>query len=267
MDTVNLAGKVYMVTGANNGLGKEVTKYLASKGCRVYMVCRSKERAEAARNDILSATNCAPANLRILNADCSLEADVRRAWAEFAAQEQTLDALVCNAGTLTHEKTFTPEGVEVTFAAHLLFGTYLLGSLALPTLERTPDSRVVVVSSGGMYNSAFPAWREATSTGIKAYDGQFAYAYGAWLLFLVLVVVDVFFFLGRCKVSPPCCCCRCWRGTCAVAAKRGQVLLCEQWAKLFPRVKFVSCHPGWTRTEGVEQVRVAVVGGWGLKNA
>jgi len=189
LDTVNLAGKVYMVTGANNGLGKEVTKYLASKGCRVYMVCRSKERAEAARNDILSATNCAPANLRILNADCSLEADVRRAWAEFAAQEQTLDALVCNAGTLTHEKTFTPEGVEVTFAAHLLFGTYLLGSLALPTLERTPDSRVVVVSSGGMYNSAFPAWREATSTGIKAYDGQFAYAYGAWLLLFLFLLL------------------------------------------------------------------------------
>lgn len=32
-----------------------------------------KERAEAARNDILAVTNCAPANLRILNADCSLE--------------------------------------------------------------------------------------------------------------------------------------------------------------------------------------------------
>ena len=53
--------------------------------------------------------------------------------------------------------TLSP-GVETTFACHLLFGTYLLTKLALPTLKKTPDSRVVVVSSGGMYNTAFPDW-------------------------------------------------------------------------------------------------------------
>ena len=31
-------------------------------------------------------------------------------------------------------------------------------------------------------------------------------------------------------------------------AKRGQVLLCERWAEEHPKVKFVSCHPGWTAT-------------------
>jgi hypothetical protein len=35
---------------------------------------------------------------------------------------------------------------QVTFAAHLLFGTYLLGSLAMETLEATEDSRLIVVS-------------------------------------------------------------------------------------------------------------------------
>jgi len=124
-----------------------------------------------------------------------------------------LDALVCNAGALLNEKTISSEGVEVTFATHLLFGTYLLGSLALPTLSTTQDSRLVIVSSGGMYNSKFPAWEDATSTGIAKYDGQFAYVY----------------------------------------AKRGQILLTEQWAKQYSgMVKVVSCHPGWTLTEGVE---------------
>ena len=46
-----------------------------------------------------------------------------------------LDGLVCNAGALMNEKTLTSEGVEVTFAAHLLFGTYLLGSLAMDVSE------------------------------------------------------------------------------------------------------------------------------------
>ena len=219
LETIDLTGRIFMVTGANNGIGKEVTRYLASKGGKVYMICRSMERAEAAKSDIISKTpGCLPSNLKILQADCSLEADIRRMWQEFMAEsdQQTprLDALVCNAGTLMHEKTFTSEGVEVTFAAHLLFGTYLLGSLAMPTLEATPESRMVVVSSGGMYNTRFPTWREAASVGVKKYDGQFAYAY----------------------------------------AKRGQVLLCERWASQHPKVKVVSCHPGWTRTEGVEAV-------------
>lgn len=64
-----------------------------------------------------------------------------------------------------------------------------------------------------MYNTAFPKWEDATSTGTAKYDGQFAYAY----------------------------------------AKRGQVLLCEQWAELHPKVKVVSCHPGWTSTPAVDE--------------
>ena len=31
-----------------------------------------------------------------------------------------------------------------------------------------------------------------------------------------------------------------------------QVLLCERWAEEHPKVKFVSCHPGWTATPAVD---------------
>jgi NAD(P)-dependent dehydrogenase (short-subunit alcohol dehydrogenase family) len=53
---------------------------------------------------------------------------------------------VCNAGVLLNDLENTSEGVETTFACHLLFGTYLLGSLAKPSLEATKESRLVVVS-------------------------------------------------------------------------------------------------------------------------
>jgi hypothetical protein len=45
----------------------------------------------------------------------------------------------------------------------------------MPFLEKTPNSRVIVVSSGGMYNTKFPSFEDATSTGLKPYDGQMAY--------------------------------------------------------------------------------------------
>ena len=84
-----------------------------------------------------------------------------------------LDALVCNAGVLQNTRTLTTEGIETTFACHLLFGTYLLSMLARPILEATPGSRVVVVSSGGMYNTKFPRWSEAVGAG--EYNGNMAY--------------------------------------------------------------------------------------------
>jgi dehydrogenase/reductase SDR family member 12 len=231
--SLNLTGRVFMVTGANAGIGREITTYLAKKMATVYMVCRSEGKAKAAKEEVVAQTS--NPNVHVLVCDCSVGADVRKMWSDFMTHRYQvisqgeelrealatadtfvspvrLDALVCNAGALSNEKTLTSEGVETTFAAHLLFGTYLLGELAMPTLAKTPGSRFIAVSSGGMYNTKFPEWEDATATGNAAYDGQFAYAY----------------------------------------AKRGQVLLCERWSKLHPTVKVVSCHPGWTDTGGVD---------------
>jgi len=203
-----------MVSGANSGIGKEVTRFLAQKGGTVYMVCRSRAKAQEVRDQI--ATETGNSKVHLLVGDMSLEADVRRCWQEFiqhSGAHPRLDALVCNAGALSHERTLTSEGVEVTFACHFLFGTYLLGSLALPVLQATTGSRLVAVSSGGMYNVPFPSWEVASAADARAkYDGQFAYCY----------------------------------------AKRGQVLLCEEWAAKHADVKFLSCHPGWTATPGVD---------------
>jgi len=216
-ESLDLSERVFMVTGANSGVGKEVTRFLAKKGGTVYMLCRSAARAEAALKEIVDETG--NSKVHVLLADLGLESDVRRLWAEFIVHRQSLDspvrldALVCNAGVLLNERTVTKDDIEVTFATHLLMGTYLLGCLAMPLLECTPDARLVAVSSGGMYNTAFPDWATATATGEAAYSGNLAYAY----------------------------------------AKRGQVLLMERWAVEHPQVKCMSCHPGWTDTPAVDE--------------
>ena len=65
--------------------------------------------------------------------------------------------------------------METTFAAHLLFGTYLMTELAMPLLRKAEAPRVVVVSSGGMYNTAFPHWLTATSQTMDSeYNGNLA---------------------------------------------------------------------------------------------
>ena len=158
LDVVDLSGRVMLVTGANSGIGFEIAQFAASRGARTYMLCRSAERAEAARAKIISAAatrNCS-ADVHVLLGDTGLRTDMERCVAEFCSRESCLDALVCNAGVLLNERTETAEGHEVTFATHLLCGSYLLPRLALPLLRKAADPRVVFVSSGGMYNTRWP---------------------------------------------------------------------------------------------------------------
>lgn len=101
-----------MITGANSGVGFEVAQFLVSRGATVFMVCRSAGRAEEAAKRILESTGAQEERVVVLLCDCSLEADVRRTWQEFASRSDRLDGLVCNAGALLNEKTLTTEGVE-----------------------------------------------------------------------------------------------------------------------------------------------------------
>ena len=73
-----------------------------------------------------------------------------------------MDCLVCNAGALLNKRTETSEGIEVTFASHLLGGSYLLSQLLVPQLKASSDPRVVFVTSGGMLTTGFPSWEVAT---------------------------------------------------------------------------------------------------------
>ena len=196
-------------------MGKELATYAAAKGANLYMICRSKDRAEQARKDILEATSASESNVKILLANVGELKDVREAVKNLQSQEDKVDCVVCNAGALLSKRTETSEGNEVTFAAHLLGGSYLLSQLLVPQLKKSSDPRVVFVTSGGMLTTKFPDWPTATCTMEDAdnkYFGELAYGY----------------------------------------AKRGQVMLAERLTKEIPDIKWVTAHPGWTATPGVD---------------
>lgn len=140
----DLAGKVFLVTGATDGIGKAAAGEFARRGATLTIVGRNKQKAE----QVLAELKAASGNQKVdlLLCDLSRMADVKRAAEEFEAKHVRLDALVNNAGATFKKPTMGPDGYELTFALNHLAYFQLTTSL-LDLLRKTPGARVVSTSS------------------------------------------------------------------------------------------------------------------------
>ena len=145
---VDLTGKVCMITGANGGLGFAASQQLAQRGATIYMIARSQDKGEAAREEIIKTTG--NRNIFLELADLSNLADVRELVERFQQKANRLDVLINNAGVLLSERQLSDDGIELTFATNVL-GSFLLSQLLIPLMEQSSPARIIFVSSGGMY--------------------------------------------------------------------------------------------------------------------
>ncbi|KER11105.1 MAG: short-chain dehydrogenase [[Candidatus Thermochlorobacteriaceae] bacterium GBChlB] len=143
-------GKVCVVTGASAGIGKETAKALAAMGATTALVCRNKERGDAAMAEISQAFP--NANTQLFLADLSSQKQVRRVAEELSGAFPKIDVLVNNAGVIENNRRVTEDGLEMTFATnHLAY--FLLTNLLLPNLKAAAPSRIVSVSSAAHYGA------------------------------------------------------------------------------------------------------------------
>ena len=143
-----LDGRTVLITGPTSGLGRAATDSFAARGARVVLVGRSRERLTAVRDALVASHG--EGRFPIVVADMGSLRSVRAAVAQVLTTESRLDVLVDNAGAIFAERTEGPDGIEATLAT-LVVGPFVLTAGLLPLLRRTAGSRVVAVTSGGMY--------------------------------------------------------------------------------------------------------------------
>ncbi len=141
---MDLADKTALVTGANSGLGKAVSRALAARGARVLMVARDSQRGEAARAELEAATG--NTRLELLNADLKSQAQVRQLVEEIKERAPALDFLVNNAGTAFPKRCLTEDGIECTLAVNHL-APFLLTNLLFDQLKAAAPARIVNVGT------------------------------------------------------------------------------------------------------------------------
>jgi NAD(P)-dependent dehydrogenase (short-subunit alcohol dehydrogenase family) len=161
---------ICVVTGATSGIGKETAVALAKGGATVAMVCRTRDRGEAALAEIRRRAGHDAVSLFV--ADLSSQRAIRAVAAELQAALPRIDVLVNNAGLALRDRLVTEDGFENTFAVnHLAY--FLLTRLLQPTLLASAPARVVNVSSEA---HRWGSIRFDDLMGEAAYDGWKAYA-------------------------------------------------------------------------------------------
>ncbi len=139
-----MQGKVVMVTGATDGIGRSTAEALAARGARVLAVGRNRIKGDRCVADIRE--NTGHDDIGFFRADLSRQQEVRQLARTICTQQDRLDVLINNAGGLFAIRRTSADGIEMTLALNHLAG-FLLTGLLLELMQATPGARIVNVAS------------------------------------------------------------------------------------------------------------------------
>jgi retinol dehydrogenase 12 len=166
----DLAGRTFLVTGANAGIGYATAEELARRGGRVYLGARSQAKGEQAIAAIRAATGSN--EVWLLSLDLSDLASVQRAAQWVLDRGEPLHVLINNAG-VGGVRGRTADGFEIHFGVNHL-GHFALTQALLPLLTASAPARIVNVASDSHYQAKginFDGLRSRTKgiTGLPEY--------------------------------------------------------------------------------------------------
>ena len=141
-------GKVCLVTGSTDGIGKVSARVLAELGAKVIIVGRDPEKSAIVLAELRSISG--NKNIDLLMADLAVMQEVRDLADQVISRYDRLDVLLNNAGGYFTKHEITSDGLEMTFALnHMSY--FLLTNKLMELLKFSAPARIVNVSSDAHY--------------------------------------------------------------------------------------------------------------------
>ena len=138
-----MRGRTVLITGANSGIGREMTSVLAGMGAHVILACRRPEAARVVMEEIRGRQP--DASLELVEIDLASLTSVEHAANAVLGKHPKLDVLINNAGLASMKRQRSADGFELTFAVNHL-GPFLLTRMLLPLVEEA-RGRIINVAS------------------------------------------------------------------------------------------------------------------------
>ncbi|KAL4218046.1 hypothetical protein ACF0H5_022784 [Mactra antiquata] len=148
--------RIFIITGANTGIGYEIAKHCAIMGATVILACRSENRARSAmermqqeyESEVITAKgNSKPLALEFMQVDFGSFKSVVNFCEEFKKSGRQLHVLFCNAGLGFGPYSATSDGLEATLQVNYL-SQFLMVAKLMRIMEKSgPDCRIIFTSS------------------------------------------------------------------------------------------------------------------------
>ncbi|AEO71818.1 uncharacterized protein THITE_2059810 [Thermothielavioides terrestris NRRL 8126] len=173
------AGRTYIVTGANTGLGFEAAKHLAKVGAaKVILAVRNQAAGEQAKRDIDEAAGAAGSSsvVEVWQLDLASYDSVRAFARRAAAELDRIDALIENAGVALGAREMA-EGHIKSVTVNVI-STFLLAVLLLPEMRKKAklvadcQPRIVIVASRVGFIQPMELWEKIKDDPIKGMDAE-----------------------------------------------------------------------------------------------
>lgn len=139
-----LAGRVALVTGATQGIGRATALMLSQLGAEVIAVGRNTQAGAELVKQAEDDARYHP--IRFLPADLTVLGDIRALADTVAGSVDHLDILINNVGAAYGTRTETVDGIEASFALNTL-APFLLSQLLLPQLKAAQAARVISLNT------------------------------------------------------------------------------------------------------------------------
>lgn len=138
------SGRVFVITGANAGIGAAAVAMLAAKNATIVLAIRNRAKGEKVVAEVRRENP--QAQLDILELDLASLHSIAQFSHSFHQKYQRLDVLINNAGVMACPYAHTQDGFEMHIGVNHL-GHFALTAHLLPLLQQTPGSRLVNTAS------------------------------------------------------------------------------------------------------------------------
>jgi len=149
LESFSLRGQTVVLTGGTSGIGEVAAGLYAELGARLVVVGRDRDKTEALATTLQQRSGNAA--IEAVIADLGDLDAVRRACDSLLERCERIDVLAHNAGALFNRRRRTEAGTDLSVEL-MVAAPFLMTGLLLPALSAGDrPSRVLMMSSGGMY--------------------------------------------------------------------------------------------------------------------